>query len=38
MYQAILYLDIVFVCTIFYRFYFYSLCIYVIVQTVHVYI
>ena len=36
-YQANLYLEIVFVCTIFYRFYFCFVCIYVIIQTVHVY-
>ena len=36
-YQTILYLEIVFACTTFYRFYFSFVCIYAIVQTVHVY-
>ena len=33
-YQTILYLEIVFVCTTFYRFYFSFVCIYVIVQII----
>ena len=37
-YQAVLYLEIVFVCTTYYRFYFCFVCIYIIVQTVGVYV
>ena len=37
-YQAVLYLEINLVCTTFYWLYFYFVCIYVIIQTVHKYV